>query len=353
MKHRIKKLFRRGPRGQREQIEQAAENAPRITNQTVAEHREQVLSSARKYILPLQHSKRQIVVISTVLLVVAIIGFFVYSVVSLYKLQSTSTFMYRVSQVIPFPIARAGSRFVAYENYLFELRRYIHYYEVQQKVEFADPRNAEQLTEFKKRALDKVINDTYVRKLADQNGVHVSGQDIDNLIAVWQSQGRLGSSEEVLEKVLKDRWGWSETDFRRSLAQEMLTQRVLSKLDVEAHQRADSAYAEIGMGADFAEVAKKYSEDEATKEAGGDLGYSVDKATERNLSAEVTDALFKLQPGQVSQPIDTNGKIVIVKNLEADGQKIRAAQIVFNFKNLNTYLDDIKEQQKANVFISQ
>lgn len=352
MKIRFKRLFRWRRRDQLEQIEQAAENAPRITNQTVAEHREQVLSSARKYILPLQHSKRQIVVISTILLVLAIIGFFVYSVVSLYRLQSTTTFMYRVTQVIPFPIARAGSDFVAYENYLFELRRYIHYYEVQQEVDFDDPRNVEQLNEFKKRALDKVINDAFVKKLAAQHGVSVSGSDIDALIATWQSQGRLGNSEDILEKVLEDRWGWTVADFRRSLAQELLTQRVLAKLDTEARQKAEAAHAELIAGADFAEVARKYSEDTATKEAGGDIGYSVDRATERNLTAEVTDALFRLQPGQYSAPIDTSGRIVIVKNLEADGNKIRAAQIVFFLDELTTYVDDMKEQQKTQAYIS-
>ena len=53
-------------------------NVPRITNETVAAHREEVLSSARKYIYPLQHSKHRIVRISLSLLATALVVFFVY-----------------------------------------------------------------------------------------------------------------------------------------------------------------------------------------------------------------------------------------------------------------------------------
>src|SRR4051812_29151677 len=45
---------------------------PRITNETVAEHREQVLRGARKYIYPLQHSRANIIKVSVTLFVAAI-----------------------------------------------------------------------------------------------------------------------------------------------------------------------------------------------------------------------------------------------------------------------------------------
>src|SRR5882757_7659075 len=55
------------------------ENVPKITNETIAEHREDVLKGARKYKYPLQHSKHRIIIISTVLLCVAVVGFFAYT----------------------------------------------------------------------------------------------------------------------------------------------------------------------------------------------------------------------------------------------------------------------------------
>src|SRR5665811_1912030 len=54
---------------------------PYITNETVAEHREQVLKGARKYIYPLQHSKHRIVVISTSIFVSMVVAFMAYGAV--------------------------------------------------------------------------------------------------------------------------------------------------------------------------------------------------------------------------------------------------------------------------------
>jgi hypothetical protein len=84
-----------------EQTENALQNVPRITNETVAEHRENVLKGARKYKYPLEHSKHRIVIISATLLAAAFIGFFVYVGLSLYRFQNTSLFTYRVTQILP------------------------------------------------------------------------------------------------------------------------------------------------------------------------------------------------------------------------------------------------------------
>src|SRR5690242_15329650 len=111
MKHKIKKFFAKRSLRKAEpekSLEEAISNLPRITNETVAEHREEVLSSARKYIYPLQHSLRRIVAISASIFVVLVVAFFVYCFLALYKFGTTSTFIYRVTQVIPFPIAKAG-----------------------------------------------------------------------------------------------------------------------------------------------------------------------------------------------------------------------------------------------------
>jgi hypothetical protein len=345
VKYKIKKLIPR-----RKQREELNSDAPRITNDTVAAHREEVLSSARKYILPLQHSKHRIVLISTGLFIALSVGFLTYCTLALYRFQSNSTFMYRVTQVVPFPIARFGSRFVSYENYLFELRHYVHYYETQVKVDFNDPKYKDQLVDYKKRALDKVINDAYVKELADKNNVPVSDREVDDQLELLRAQNRLGSGEKVFEDVLKDYWGWSLDDFKRSLRQELLAQKLVAALDSETKARADAALAEIKSGADFAAIAKKYSDDPATKEAGGDMGTLIDR-TNRELSATVTNELFKLKPGEVSGIINNGAGFEVVKNLEANGDKIRVARIVFNFADINQFLNEIKDQQKARAYI--
>ncbi len=346
MINRIKKRVTKRP--QEEPLSQ--DGAPRITNETVAEHREEVLSSARKYIYPLQHSKHKIVLITTSLLIAVIVGFFTFTMVSLYRVKSYSSFLYGVTKVIPFPVAKAGNSYVAYENYLFELKHYIHYYQNQQKLDFSTDSGKQQLAEFKKRALTKVVDDAYIKQLAAEKKVTVSDKEVDNEIQIVRSQNRLGGSTKVFEDVLKEYYGWTINDFRRSLKQQLLAQKLLPVLDPETVTRANQAKAELNAGADFAAVAKKYSDDAASKDTGGEFGFPIDQSN-RDIDAQVTNELYKLKPGQVSGVINSGYALEIVKNIEPQGDKIRGAHIVFNFKNINMYLNDLKDQKKATLYI--
>jgi len=325
------------------------ENVPRITNETVAEHREEVLKSARKYIYPLQHSKHRIVLISTAIIIGTVVAFFMYCTFALYKAQTNSTFLYRVTQVVPFPVARTGGQWVAYENYLFELRHYTHYYETQLKVNFENGKDKEQLNQFRKRALDKIINDAYVKQLAAENNVSVSDQEVEDQITIVRNQNRLGSSEKVFEDVIKDYWGWTVDDFKRSLKTTLLAQKVAAKLDVESNQKASAALAELQAGQSFGDVAKKYSDD-PSKDNGGEVGYAIDR-TSKEISAQATDALFKLKPGEITGIVNTGYSLEIYKNIETSGDKIRAARIVINFKPIDKFINDRKEKQKFTQYI--
>jgi parvulin-like peptidyl-prolyl isomerase len=84
---------------------------------------------------------------------------------------------------------------------------------------------------------------------------------------------------------------------------------------------ADEALARIGeikkqldSGADFATLAKQYSEDSGSKDQGGELGW-FGKA---RMVAEFADAAFKLQPGQVSEPVKTQFGYHLIKVEEQD-----------------------------------
>jgi len=331
-------------------VDHVGETMPRITTETIAAHREEVIGKARKYIYPLQHSKHRIITITSGLIIASVLGFFAYCTLALYRFQSTSGFLYRVTQVIPFPIARSGGSFVSYESYLFEVLHYTHYYQSQLKLDFESPEGKLQLAAFKKQALDKVINDAYVKKLAAKNNVRVTEQQIDEQIVVLRQQNRLGNSDKVFEDVLKDYWGWSVDDFRRSLHGQILAQNVVAVLDTATVARANQALAELKSGADFAATAKKYSDDASSKASGGDIG--VVERTKRELTADTVNALYKLKPGQHSEVINIGYSLEIVKNIEVNAEgKIHAAHIVFNFKDISSYINDLKEKQPARVYV--
>jgi hypothetical protein len=332
------------------------EQAPRITNETIAEHREEVLKGARKYIYPLQHSKHRIVTVTLSIAAVALTAFLVYCVVALYNLYQYNTFVYRVTQVIPFPIAKAEGSYVAYENYLFELRHFVHYYQSQQQLNFQG-NDKEQLIRFRKQALSNVIDDAYVRIIAKKNHIGVSGKEVDARISEVRNQNRLGSNNKVFADVLRDYWGWSIADFKRSLKQEILTEKVSAKLDTDANQRAKNALNQISGGTDFGEVAKNLSEDPSAKTTAGDFGFPITK-TNPNVPPEVVEALFNLKAGQVSDIVLASPVIAgapptlqIVKVNQNDGKTVTAQHIVFNLKDSTEYVRDLKNQHPPKIYV--
>jgi parvulin-like peptidyl-prolyl isomerase len=342
----VKDRFRR--KSKVDASDEALSNLPRITNETVAEHREEVLSSARKYIYPLQHSRGRIIKISTTLFTAAVILFFVYCGVALYRLNATSTFIYEVTRVVPFPVAKAGPSWVSYESYLFELRHSMHYYEVQQKEDLGG-KDRQHMEALRKSSMDKVVNDAFVKQLAAEHNISVSAREVNDQITLVKAQNRLGTSDQMLADVLKQFWGWSISDFRRELKNQLLAQKVASELDVTTHARAQNALAELASGKDFATVASS-SDDVATKGAGGQYGAPIAKSN-RDVPPQIVDALFKLQPGQTSEVINTGYTLEIVKNLKVEGDKVQAAHISFKIKDIKDYIKPLQEKYKARRFI--
>lgn len=330
------------------------ENVPRITNETIAEHREEVLKGARKFIYPLAHSKHRIILITSTLVVIAIIALLTYCALGLYKYYQYNAFLYRVTQVAPFPIARIGGTLVEYENYLFELRHYVHYYQTQQQDLFG---GESQVRSYRKQVLENVINNAYIKKLAAQNNVSVSGREVDDRIEIVRSQNRLGSNDKVFADVLRDYWGWSISDFRRALSSQILAEKLVAKLDTDAQSKAQSVLSRLNTGTDFSELAKQVSEDEASKANGGEYDSGITK-TNPNVPPQVVNALFKLKVGQTSgiiiaSPVQTGQPVTleIVKVLESDGTTVRAQHISFKLKDVSTYIKDIKAKQPPVIYV--
>jgi hypothetical protein len=341
-----------GKRGRstEEKVSDALAGVPRITNETVGEHREEVLSSARKYIYPLQHSKHRVVRISVGLLIFVLVAFFGFCGLGLYKLQATSGFIYDVTRVVPFPVAKTGKNWVSYESYLFELRRNMHYYHVQQQSNFATKDGKAQLARLKRQAMAEVIQDAYVKQLAAMHHVSVSNQAVDNQVAVVRSENRLGSSDRALRTALNDYWGWSESDFKRELKQQLLARAVVAKLDTATEARAQAALKQLKQGTDFATLAGQVSEDPATKPAGGQYPAAL-TLNDSQVPPNITAELFKLKPGQVSGIINSGYTLDIVKVLDASGNSVHAAHIQFNFKSINTYIDPLKAQHPPRYYV--
>jgi len=70
---------------------------------------------------------------------------------------------------------------------------------------------------------------------------------------------------------------------------------------VEQEDEAKAILADLKKGGDFAAIAKEKSKDPGSKESGGDLGYF----TKDQMVPEFAEAAFKLDKGQLSEPVKT------------------------------------------------
>jgi peptidyl-prolyl cis-trans isomerase SurA len=89
--------------------------------------------------------------------------------------------------------------------------------------------------------------------------------------------------------------------------------------------RADSVRNAIVNGADFAEVARQYSEDPGTRQAGGDLGWF---RRGSGLAPEFEDVAFRLQPGFVSYPVYTKFGFHLIQVQRAEPASVQARHIL-------------------------
>ena len=334
-----------------EQTEEALQNVPRITNETVAEHREEVLKGARKYVYPLEHSKHKIVIITSVLILLALITFFITSSIELYKVQSTSKVTYRITQVIPYPVAKAGKHFILYENYLFELRRYMYYYQSQQQVDFSSDSGKRQLEAYKPKAMERVIQDAYVKELAEKHNIRVSNSEVADAVSLLRSQNMLQTNKD-LESVTKRFYDWSINDLERELRQELLAQKVAAALDTEAINKANDVVKQLQNGADFSQLASQYSDDAATKGNGGVYADTAIATGSQTVSPVIVRELPKMKPGETSRVITTPTAFEIIKLLEVSADhKYKVAHIQINFKPVSTFTKPIADKTKVHHFI--
>jgi peptidyl-prolyl cis-trans isomerase C len=89
-------------------------------------------------------------------------------------------------------------------------------------------------------------------------------------------------------------------------------------IQVRTKEQARDLFEKVAYGTDFAELARKYSQDAGSKEQGGDLGY----VSRGQLAPELENAAFGLKRGEVSQPFQTQSGWHI---LQVDDRRTRKA----------------------------
>ena len=108
-------------------------------------------------------------------------------------------------------------------------------------------------------------------------------------------QGAVDQSVSIPEAEIKDYFNKNHASF--DTPKSVRARHILVKTKAEA----DSIEAQLRKGANFADLAKKFSMDPGTKDKGGELGFF----GPNQMVKAFQDVAFSLKPGQISQPVQT------------------------------------------------
>jgi hypothetical protein len=311
-KERMKKL-----RLSRKKTQPAPEAPERITNETVAEHRERIIAGGRRFKYPVQYAKHRLVINTIIISVIALVVVMIIIWWQLYPAQNTSTFFYRITRVLPLPAASVDAHTVPYSDYLVGFRSQEHYLQFKEGVDLYSKENKSQLEYIKRQALDDAISDSYAAKLADEMHVKVTTAQIDDAIS-RQRESRDGvTSQETYDAIVLDHFGWTPAEAREVTARKLLHQEVAYKLDTTAKKLRDAVLEKLKTETDFEKVAAGVAPIDGVKVEAGQTPL----VPRNNQDGGLAEAASKLAVGGTSPAFrsTTGDGYYIVKLLQKDG----------------------------------
>ena len=229
---------------------------PRITNETVAEHREQIIAGGRKFKYPIQYARHRLVFNA---IIIAILGAFLLLVagwVLMYPMQNSSGVAYRISRVIPLPVGSINGEAVLYSDYLASYRSSAYYLNKNPEVRLKNDGQV-QLNHIKRQSLDLAERVAYARQLARQHNISISDSDVDTVIERERITANGRVSQDTYDASIKMLFGESANDYRFRTANAMLESRVAFAVDVKAKQQIEAVMAALKQGKSFDEAVGK------------------------------------------------------------------------------------------------
>lgn len=329
---------------------QPEEPAGRITTDTLAEHREKVLAGGRKFKYPVQYQRHKLVInaliigIAALLLAIAMVWYL------LYVTKNTSGFMYRVTKVIPAPVAVVDGEPVQYSDYLMKYRSAAHYLIEKEQIDANSADGKSQLSYVKSQAMDDAIADAYASKLARELDVTVTDADLEAFL----KQQRQSSDGEVTEAtynaVIRDYYGWSPQEYREAMKSKLLRQKVAYAVDAHAEDVSKGIEEKVKAGnTDLKAIATELNaaeEDAVTYMAAAWV-------PKNNQDGGLAQAAAKLSKGQVSTAIKaTSGNgYYYVKLVDSNDSQVQYEYIHVPLKEFDAKLAQVEKDKKLTQFI--
>ena len=314
----------------------------------VEERREEVLAKGRKFKYPLQWTKHRIV-INTILISIVVIALIVVGGwFALYKLNMTDDLLFRVTKIIPVSVASVDSENVLFSDYIMLYRSSMTSIERQSGSQF-DQSSLEDLRyKYKRSALTDAETYTYAIKLAKEQDVTVTDEDIATEFNRHLKIGGIDRSEEAFLKIVEDNFGLDKSEYERMLYLSLIKSAVEEKIDTRASELAKKVESMLSSNDnDYKAVAEELGDKIIYEETGG----LVDS---KNIDGGRATEAFKLEPGQSSGKfISMNGDgYYFVKLIKKTESEVSFVSIRIPFTEFSKRFDALKTEDKIKEHIT-
>jgi len=328
----------------------------RITNETVTEHREQILAGGRKFKYPHQYERHKLVFNVVIIAIVTVIILSVIIWWQLYPAQNTSTFFYRVTRILPVPVATVDGAQVRYSDYLMSLSGSRYYLEQSERLNLNSDDGKRQIEFIKRQALDGAIADAYAAKIAREKAIKVTDEQVNDVVDSSLNtvsdtvSGRI--SQDVYDDSTLSTFGYSASEYRQIIRRSLIRQEVAYNIDTKAASAKKAAEEILSANPKpgLADVAKQLQDKGYTNIQLGTSGL----VPKTNHDGGLTQAAMKLQKDQISDFFrSTTGDGYYVVQLGESNDK----QLSYNFLKipltaLNDQLKTLVSNDKVDEYIS-
>ena len=313
----------------------------------VEERREEVLARGRKFKYPLQWTKHR-VVINTILIAVVTIAILVTSGwLALYQFGETGEMLFRITKILPIPVAQIDGENVLFSDYLMFYRSGMTSIERQSGQSVTEGDIETLRTEYKRAALTEAEEYTYAMKLAKEFGLTVTNEEIASEFNKHLSIGGTERSEAGFMKIIEENFGLTKDEYERMIYLTLLRAKVEMAIDENASQiasRVETLLAE--NNGNYSSVADALGDQIEYQETGG-------MVSNQNIDGGRAAEASKLEPGEQSgRFVSINGDgYYFVKLISKSDTEVNFVSIKVPFTEFNIRLAELRENDAVNEFI--
>lgn len=329
----------------------ADQTPTRITNETVAEHRERILAGGRRFKYPMQYAKHRLVFNTIIVTVVALILVVLVGWWQLYLVQNTNTFFYRVTRALPLPVASVDGEMVRYGDYLMYYNSSAHYLQRSEQLNLASEDGKRQLDFVKRKSINTVIADAYAAKIAREKGITISQDRVDKVVDEDRNTTNGRISQETYDASALNVLGWTPEEYRQDIRAKLLRQDVSYEIDAQAKAKQEHVAEMVKTpGAELDKIAAELGGEGTGKVEAGVSGLVPHGNRDGGLSA----AALRLNRGEISSVIKTTtgDGYYFVKQLEKTDTQVSYMYLKIPLTEFNRQLSELRKNNKVQEYIS-